>query len=129
VFTGLENNSVNGIFVKIENSRRPSNAVTFGDGQNDTLDLFSAIVGMHEDRAMVFGEPVIACFTAQQKGLVFSIPCACGNVPFASDPMVCTFCVWAKMFTEIGHHILLSIRGFVDITLKGGRRQEKTNND
>jgi hypothetical protein len=129
MFTSLKNNPVNGVFVKGENSRCPSDTVTFANGQNNTLNLLPAIVRMHKDCTMILGEPLMARLTAKQTGLVFAVPCTGGDVSFTSDSIIRT--VWArtKMITEIGHILLLSVKGFPDCTLTRGRWQQKSNND
>jgi len=88
MLTGFEYDPVNSIFVKRKNSRCPPNAVTFGNGQNNALNLLFTVVRVHKDCAMILAKPVIACPATKQTGLVFAVPCTGGNVSFPLDFIV-----------------------------------------
>jgi hypothetical protein len=129
MLTSLQNNPVDGVFVKGQNSRCPSDTVTFGNGQNNSLDLLPAIVRVHKDCTMILGEPMIACLAAKQTRPVLAVPCTGGDVSFTSDPIIRTLWARTEMITEIGHILLLSVKGFPDCTLTRRGGQEKSNND
>jgi hypothetical protein len=129
MLTSLKNNPINGVLVKGENPRCPSDTVTFGNGQNNMLDLLLAVIRMHKDCAMILGKSMIACLAAEQTGLVFAVPCTGGDVSFTSDSIIRAVWARAKKIIEIGHILLLSAKGFPHCTLRGWRWQEKSNND
>ena len=64
MFSGLENDTIDAIFIEVENSRRPSNTVTLGNGKDNGLNCLLAVIGVHKDCVAVLGKPLIACFAA-----------------------------------------------------------------
>jgi hypothetical protein len=61
----FEHHAVDAIFVEFKDSCCPTNAVTFGNSQNNTLDGFPAVVGVHKDGVTILGKPLITGLTAQ----------------------------------------------------------------
>jgi hypothetical protein len=61
----FEHHAVDAILVEFKDSRCPANAVTFANGQNDTLDGFPAVVGVHKNGVTIFGKPLITGFTTK----------------------------------------------------------------
>jgi len=82
----LEHNSVDAVFVKLEDSRCPANAVIFGNSQNNALDGFPAIVGVHKDDVTILGKPLVAGLTAKQMSSILAIVGSGANVSLSPNP-------------------------------------------
>jgi hypothetical protein len=106
--TCLDYDTVYRIFIIRQDPCCPSNTVTFGDGQNNTLDILFAVIRMHENGATILREPMVTCLTAKQQRLVFTIAGTGRYVPFSPDSMLRTLGIRTKIITKIHAHALLS---------------------
>jgi hypothetical protein len=61
----FEHHPVDAVFVELEDSRCPANAVRFGNGQNNALDGFPAIVGVQKDGITILGKPLVTGLTTK----------------------------------------------------------------
>jgi hypothetical protein len=61
----FEHHAVDAVFVELEDSRCPANAVTFGNGQNNALDSFPAVVGVQKDGIAILGKPLVTGLATQ----------------------------------------------------------------
>ena len=86
----FEHNTVNAIFVQRKDSCCPPDTVTLGNSQNNALNGFPAIIGVHKDCVTIFRKPLIAGLATQQMGFVLAIPSTGCNVSAAPDAMVLT---------------------------------------
>ena len=61
----FEHHTVDAIFVQGKDSRCPTDTVTFGNGENNTLDGFPAVVGVHKDGVTILRKSLITGLTTQ----------------------------------------------------------------
>ena len=112
MFSSFEHNTVNTIFVYRKYSCCPSNAVTFGNSQNNALNGFPAIIGVHKDCIAILGKPLITAPATQQMSLIFAITSTSGNVSVPPDSILLTLWIRAKLISKVYHANLLSTKGF-----------------
>jgi hypothetical protein len=113
MISSFEHNPVNAVFVEFKDSRCPANAVTFANGQNNPLDGFPAVVGMHKNGVAILRKPLITGFTTKQMGLILAIARAGGNIALPPDPIICTAWIRAEVGRKIYHHGLLPSNVFI----------------
>lgn len=108
MLTCLDYDTVYRIFIIRQDPCCPSNTVTFGDGQNNTLDILFAVIRMHENGATIFREPIVACLTAKQQRFVFTVAGTGRNVTFPPDSKLRTVWIRTKIIAKVHAHVLLS---------------------
>lgn len=64
MFSGFKNDTIDPVFIEVENSCCPTNTVTLGNGKDDGLDGLLAVIGVHENCVTVLRKSLIACFAA-----------------------------------------------------------------
>jgi hypothetical protein len=101
VLSCLDYDTVYRVFVIGQDPRCPSNAVTFGDGQDNALNIFFAVIRMHKDSPTILREPLVARLTAKQQCPVFAIASTRRYVPPSPDFIVRTLGIGTKIIAEI----------------------------
>jgi hypothetical protein len=61
----FEHHTVDAIFVEFKDSRCPTDTVTFGNGQNNALDGFPAVVGVHKNGVTILRKSLVTSLTTQ----------------------------------------------------------------
>jgi hypothetical protein len=61
----FEHHPVDAVFIELEDSRCPPDAVRFRNSQNNPLDGFPAIVGMQKDGITILRKPLVTGFATQ----------------------------------------------------------------
>ena len=104
----FEHHTVDAIFVEFKDSRCPANAVTFSNRQNNALDGFPAVVGVHKDGVTILRKPLITGPAAKQMSFIFPIASTGCDVSFSPHSMVLALRIWAEIVRKIYHPVLLS---------------------
>ena len=108
----FEHNTVNAVFVQRKDSCCSADTVTLGNSQNNTLNGFPAIIGVHKDCVTIFRESLIAGLATQQMSFVLAIPSTSCNVSATPEALVLTLRIRTKIIGKIYHSNLLSDRIF-----------------
>lgn len=107
--TCLDDDTVDCILIIGQDSCCPPNAVTFGNCQNNTLNILFAVIGMHENSPTIFREPIVTCLTTKKQRFALTITGTGGYVPFSPDSVVCTCRIRTEIITKLHVTALLSV--------------------
>jgi len=113
MISSLEHNSVDAVFVKLEDSRCPANTITFANGKDNALDSFPAIVGVHKNGVTILRKPLVTGLTTKQMGLILTIARTGGNIALPPDPIIFTDWIRAEVGRKIYHLNLLPLKVFL----------------